>query len=142
MGSTDFAGFDQEIVLYEEVPVVEKVLRPVERIRLGTEVTRLERSGDRVVAVHTRDAATGTDERVACDQVVLTPDLPLVDELLDVARCQGRTECFLRAAPDNSAALALYRAAGFGDVDPARTSAWNQQQPADYVWLQHAFSST
>lgn len=50
--------------------------------RLGTEVTRLERSGDRVVAVHTRDAATGTDERVACDQVVLTPDLPLVDELL------------------------------------------------------------
>ena len=39
VGSTDFAGFDQEIVLYEEVPVVEKVLRPVERIRLGTEVT-------------------------------------------------------------------------------------------------------
>ena len=39
LGSTDFAGGEQEIVLYEEVPVVEKVLRPVERIRLGTEVT-------------------------------------------------------------------------------------------------------
>lgn len=39
VGSTDFAGGEQEIVLYEEVPVVEKVLRPVERIRLGTEVT-------------------------------------------------------------------------------------------------------
>lgn len=45
--------------------------------RLSTEVSRLERSGDRVVAVHTADG-----ERLACDQVVLTPDLPLVDELL------------------------------------------------------------
>ncbi|GAA1430989.1 PRC and DUF2382 domain-containing protein [Microlunatus lacustris] len=44
VGSTDFAGFDQEIVLYEEVPVVEKVLRPVERIRLGTEVTTEQRT--------------------------------------------------------------------------------------------------
>jgi stress response protein YsnF len=39
VGSTDFAGGDQEIVLYEEVPVVQTVVRPVERIRLGTEVT-------------------------------------------------------------------------------------------------------
>lgn len=38
VGSTDFTDNDQEIVLYEEVPVVQKVVRPVERIRLGTEV--------------------------------------------------------------------------------------------------------
>ena len=38
VGSTDFTDSDQEIVLYEEVPVVQKVVRPVERIRLGTEV--------------------------------------------------------------------------------------------------------
>jgi uncharacterized protein (TIGR02271 family) len=44
VGSTDFAGGEQEIVLYEEVPVVEKVLRPVERIRLGTEVTTEQRT--------------------------------------------------------------------------------------------------
>lgn len=44
VGSTDFAGYDQEIVLYEEVPVVEKVVRPVERIRLGTEVTTEQRT--------------------------------------------------------------------------------------------------
>ena len=49
VGSTDFAGGEQEIVLYEEVPVVEKVLRPVERIRLGTEVsTRQETVGGEV----------------------------------------------------------------------------------------------
>ncbi|SDS68672.1 conserved domain-containing protein [Friedmanniella luteola] len=44
VGSTDFAGGDQEIVLYEEVPVVQTVVRPVERIRLGTEVTTEQRT--------------------------------------------------------------------------------------------------
>ena len=39
VGGSDFSDKDQEIVLYEEVPVVEKVLRPIERIRLATEVT-------------------------------------------------------------------------------------------------------
>ena len=46
-------------------------------IRLDTEVTRLERSGDRVSAVHTADGS-----RVACDAVVLTGDLPLTDALI------------------------------------------------------------
>ncbi len=44
VGSTDFADSDQEIVLYEEVPVVEKVLRPVERVRLGTRVATEQRT--------------------------------------------------------------------------------------------------
>ncbi|GGY99569.1 phytoene desaturase [Streptomyces poonensis] len=46
-------------------------------LRLGQEVVRLERSGDRVTAVVTHD-----DERIACDAVVLTPDLPVVYRLL------------------------------------------------------------
>ncbi|WP_119731145.1 phytoene desaturase family protein [Thermomonospora amylolytica] len=41
------------------------------------EVTRLERSGDRVTAVHLADG-----RRIACDAVVLTPDLPTVYRLL------------------------------------------------------------
>lgn len=47
-------------------------------LRFGQEVTRLERSGDgdRVTAVVTRD------ERIPCDAVVLTPDLPVVYRLL------------------------------------------------------------
>ncbi|GGU58616.1 phytoene desaturase family protein [Streptomyces daghestanicus] len=45
-------------------------------LRLGQTVTRLERSGDRVTAVVT------DQERLACDAVVLTPDLPAVHRLL------------------------------------------------------------
>ncbi|MFF8093270.1 phytoene desaturase family protein [Streptomyces sp. NPDC016675] len=45
-------------------------------LRLGQDVTRLERSGDRVTAVVTADA------RIPCDAVVLTPDLPVVHRLL------------------------------------------------------------
>ncbi|MFJ9424588.1 phytoene desaturase [Streptomyces sp. NPDC101249] len=45
-------------------------------LRLGEAVTRLERSGDRVTAVVTERG------RIACDAVVLTPDLPVVYRLL------------------------------------------------------------
>ncbi|MEU9556224.1 phytoene desaturase family protein [Streptomyces fumanus] len=45
-------------------------------LRLGQDVTALERSGDRVTAVVT------TGGRVPCDAVVLTPDLPVVHRLL------------------------------------------------------------
>ncbi|MER7056360.1 MULTISPECIES: phytoene desaturase family protein [unclassified Streptomyces] len=45
-------------------------------LRLGQDVTRLERSGNRVTAVVT------AHERIPCDAVVLTPDLPVVHRLL------------------------------------------------------------
>ncbi|MFD9249161.1 phytoene desaturase family protein [Streptomyces bottropensis] len=45
-------------------------------LRFGHEVTRLERSGDRVTAVVT------AQERIPCDAVVLTADLPAVYGLL------------------------------------------------------------
>ncbi|WP_333744574.1 phytoene desaturase family protein [Streptomyces ardesiacus] len=45
-------------------------------LRLGRAVTRLERSGNRVTAVVT------DHERIPCDAVVLTPDLPVVHRLL------------------------------------------------------------
>ncbi len=47
------------------------------RIRYGTRVTDLERHAGRVVAVRCADG-----ERVTCDAVVLTPDLPVVHRLL------------------------------------------------------------
>lgn len=46
-------------------------------VRYGQEVARLERAGDRVSAVVTADG-----ERLACDQVVLTADLPAAHRLL------------------------------------------------------------
>ncbi|MFH8238778.1 phytoene desaturase family protein [Streptomyces sp. NPDC018321] len=45
-------------------------------LRLGQDVTRLERSGSRITAVVT------AGERIPCDAVVLTPDLPVVHRLL------------------------------------------------------------
>ncbi len=45
-------------------------------LRLGQDVTRLERSGSRITAVVT------ADERIPCDAVVLTPDLPVAHRLL------------------------------------------------------------
>ncbi|MFE1364272.1 phytoene desaturase [Streptomyces anulatus] len=45
-------------------------------LRYGQSVTRLERSGDRVTAVIT------DQERIPCDAVVLTPDLPISYRLL------------------------------------------------------------
>lgn len=45
-------------------------------LRFGRAVTRLERTGDRITAVVT------ADERIPCDAVVLTPDLPVAYRLL------------------------------------------------------------
>ncbi|MEV6617011.1 phytoene desaturase [Streptomyces sp. NPDC051051] len=45
-------------------------------LRFGQDVVRLERSGNRVTAVVT------ADERIACDAVVLTPELPVAYRLL------------------------------------------------------------
>lgn len=61
----------------------------------------------------------------------------LVRELLAVAAGTGRASCFLRVAPGNAPALALYRATGFRPVDPALAAGWNRAQPVDYAWLQH-----
>ena len=48
----------------------------------GRTVTGLERSGGRVTGVRPRAAEGGPTERLACDAVVLTPDLPVVHQLL------------------------------------------------------------
>lgn len=61
----------------------------------------------------------------------------LVDELLAIATSSGRSACIIRVAPGNDGALALYRAAGFRDVDDATAADWNQGQPAEYRWLEH-----
>ncbi|GGM61614.1 phytoene dehydrogenase [Longimycelium tulufanense] len=45
--------------------------------RYGTEVTRLEQAGGRIVAVRTANG-----ERIPCDAVILTPDLPVAYRLL------------------------------------------------------------
>lgn len=65
----------------------------------------------------------------------------LVGALLDLSGSNGRSACFLRVVPDNVAARALYRCAGFVEVDQALMDEWNVGQPAEYVWMQQRGSS-
>ena len=60
----------------------------------------------------------------------------LVAQLIAAAEATGLSGCLLRVAPDNAAAIALYRAAGFAEVDAARAAEWNEGQPAAYRWYQ------
>jgi phytoene desaturase len=66
-------------------------------LRYGTEVSRVELAGSRAVAVHTTDG-----DRVACDAVVLNPDLPVARrELLGRPvrrRLRYSPSCFLLLA--------------------------------------------
>lgn len=54
------------------------------QIHYGRTVTGVERSGRRATALRHRATAdpSGPTERIACDAVVLTPDLPIVAELV------------------------------------------------------------
>jgi phytoene desaturase len=59
-------------------------------LRLGTEVTELERVGGRVTAVVVADERLAVQDRIPADAVVLTPDLPVVHRLLGRAPRRGR----------------------------------------------------
>jgi ribosomal protein S18 acetylase RimI-like enzyme len=60
----------------------------------------------------------------------------LVAALVEAAAATGLSGCLLRVVPDNAPAIALYRTAGFAEVDPVRTAEWNQGQPTAYVWFE------
>ncbi|WP_369829266.1 FAD-dependent oxidoreductase [Mycobacterium sp. E1319] len=77
------------------------------RFCYGAPVTALERSGDRVVAVRT-DA-----ERIACDAVILTTELPQTYALL------GRTPASAAAAASASGSA---RTPPRGNTTPAMVS--------------------
>ena len=74
-------------------------------IRYGVEVTNVEVSGSRAVAVHTMD------ERIACDAVVLNPDLPVA--MRDLLGVEPRRHDVLTVVLPHAGRLA-------GDVLPDR----------------------
>ena len=47
----------------------------------------------------------------------------------------GYSAVWLRVLPDNAAALAAYRAAGFLTASPAQEREFNAGQPRPYRWL-------
>jgi len=93
----------------------------------GRTVTGLERSGGRVTAVRHRatDDAASSTERVSCDAIVLTPDLPITHRLL------GRAP--RRAVPLRYSPSAVVLHAGLTSARPASAhhtisfgAAWRQ----------------
>jgi ribosomal protein S18 acetylase RimI-like enzyme len=61
----------------------------------------------------------------------------LVLRLLAEAAKDGWSDVFMRVHPDNHRALRCYQGIGFRPVDAALAEEWNEDQPFDYVWLQH-----
>lgn len=59
----------------------------------------------------------------------------LTTRLADEARRLGREAIWVRVVPDNAAALACYRAAGFVRATAADEAAFNAAQPRAYTWL-------
>ena len=60
----------------------------------------------------------------------------LVARLVGAAEGTGLGACLLRVVPDNAPARALYRIAGFLEVDPERAAEWNVGQPTAYLWME------
>jgi [ribosomal protein S18]-alanine N-acetyltransferase len=64
----------------------------------------------------------------------------LVRALLGQAALTGLPRAFIRVAPGNQPAIRCYRRAGFLHVSPAAQRHYNEGQPLEYLWLEHALS--
>jgi ribosomal protein S18 acetylase RimI-like enzyme len=61
----------------------------------------------------------------------------LVHLLLEQASLSEHPNAFVRVVPENGAALACYRGAGFSPVSGSQREAFNRGQPVDYVWMHY-----
>ena len=61
----------------------------------------------------------------------------LVRLLLERASLSGLPDAFVRVVPENGAALACYRGAGFSPSPIREREEFNRGQPVDYVWMHH-----
>ena len=61
----------------------------------------------------------------------------LVRLLLEQDSLVGLPDAFVRVVPENGAALAYYRAAGFSPVSEEEHEEFNRGQPVDYVWMHY-----
>lgn len=61
----------------------------------------------------------------------------LVRLLLERASLSGFPEAFVRVVPENGAALACYRGAGFSTVSESEREEYNRGQPIGYIWMHY-----
>jgi ribosomal protein S18 acetylase RimI-like enzyme len=61
----------------------------------------------------------------------------LVVLLLERASLTDLPDAFVRVVPENGAAIACYRGAGFSLVSETEREEFNRGQPVDYVWMHY-----
>ena len=84
------------------------------------------------------------EQEVELARIVVSPDRRgrgvgrlLVRLLLERATSFELPEAFVRVVPENGAALACYRGAGFSPVSASEREEFNRGQPVDYVWMRY-----
>ncbi len=65
----------------------------------------------------------------------------LVRLLLERVSLSGLPDAFVRVVPENGAALACYRRAGFSPVSESEREEYNRGQPVDYAWMHYVLKS-
>ena len=61
----------------------------------------------------------------------------LVGLLLERGSLSRVPDAFVRVVPENGAAIACYRGAGFSPIPEAEREKFNRGQPVDYVWMHY-----
>ncbi len=84
------------------------------------------------------------EKEVELARILVSPDYRgrgvgrrLVRRLLERAARSGLPDAFVRVVPENGAALACYRDAGFSPVSEEEREEFNRGQPVDYVWMHY-----
>ena len=82
------------------------------------------------------------EQEVELARIIVSPDhrghglgQRLVRLLLEQASLAELPDAFVRVVPENGAALACYRGAGFSPVSEEEHEQFNRGQPVDYVWM-------
>jgi ribosomal protein S18 acetylase RimI-like enzyme len=84
------------------------------------------------------------EQEVELARIIVSPDhrcrglgQRLVRLLLEQASLAGLPDAFVRVVPENGAALACYRGAGFSPVSESEREEFNRGQPVVYVWMHY-----
>jgi [ribosomal protein S18]-alanine N-acetyltransferase len=84
------------------------------------------------------------EQEVELARIIVNPDYRgrglgkrLVGLLLERPSLTGLPDAFVRVVPENGAAIACYRGAGFSPVPELERREFNRGQPVDYVWMHY-----
>lgn len=86
-----------------------------------------------------------SEQEVELARIIVNPDYRgrglgkrLVGLLLERAALSSLPDAFVRVIPENGAAIACYRGAGFSPVREGEREEFNRGQPVEYVWMHYS----